>query len=163
MSTTQFSFKARIKVGDQIVPLLSEIVVGSGDAQNGVQNGFLFKLDRTAVDPPILINLGDMIAFIENELGAGVGSLSKNPNLNMLEQAFPDYIGGGNPFTSKNGTQIQIQSFELNSTSKEFLFSFSVDVMSADPTQGLISLPPELASWVTINNLAISFSATSTS
>ena len=160
--STQFSFRARIKVGDQIVPILSEIVVGAGDTQDGVQNGFLFKLDRKPEDPPIFINLGDMIAFIENELGAGVGSLSKNPNLNLIQQAFPDYVGGSNPFTSQNQTQIQIQSFVLNSTTKEFLFSFSVDVMSADPTQGLISLPAELASWVTINNLAISFSATST-
>ncbi|HYP08602.1 MAG TPA: hypothetical protein VER03_20370 [Bryobacteraceae bacterium] len=163
MSTTQFSFKAKIKVGEEIVPLISEVVVGTADAQGGVANGFLFKLDIKPEDPPLFINLGDMIAFIENKLGAGAGTLSQNPNLQLLEQAFPDYIGGSSPFTSQNQTLIQIQSFELNSTTKEFLFSFSVDVLSADPTQGLISLPAELASWVTIKNLAISFSATSSS
>jgi hypothetical protein len=163
MSTTRFSFKARLKVGAQIIPLASEIVAGSGDAKDGVENGFLFKLDRQPGDSPVYINLGDIIGFIENSLGAGSGSLSKNPNLKLLQDAFPDYINGGSPFTSGNGTQIQIQSFELNSTTKSFLFSFSVDLLDADPNQGLISLPAELASWIQIKNLAISFSATSKS
>ena len=32
MSTTQFSFKAKVKIGDQIVPLASRVVVGDSEA-----------------------------------------------------------------------------------------------------------------------------------
>ena len=150
-------------VGEQVVPLASEIVAGSGDAEKSVENGFLFKLDRQPGDAPIYISLGDIIHFIENSLGAGPGTLSKNPRLKLMQDAFPEYINGTSPFTSQNGTQILIQSFEINSTKKEFLFSFNIDLMDADPSKGLIALPAELASWVKINNLAISFSATSRS
>ena len=161
MSTTEFSFKAKVRVGEQIIPLLSEITVGSGDAGNGVENGFLFRLDIQPGDPPLLIRLGDMIAFIENRLGAGPGSLATNPNLGLIEKAFPDYVGGaGGPFTSANDTQIEVKSFVLNSTTKEFLFSFAVDVTSTDPTQGLIAFPPAVARWIRVDSLAVAFSAT---
>jgi hypothetical protein len=161
MSTTQFSFKARVKIGDDIVPVASEITVGSSSAENGVQNGFIFRLDRQANDPPVVINLGAIISFIEEQLGAGSGSLSQNPNLPLIQQIFPG--PQSSPFTSGNNTIIEIQSFEVNSTTQEFLFSICVDIAGSNPSQGLINLPAELASWLTINNLAISFSATSKS
>jgi hypothetical protein len=160
MSTTQFSFKAKVRVGEQIIPLFSEVTIGSGEAENGVQNGFIFRLDLQPGDGPVLVNLGEMIALIEDKLGAGPGKLRGDPKVKLLAQAFPDYIGdGGQPFDKSNDTQIQIKSFELNSSEKEFLFSFNVDVTSTDPTTGLITLPPALASWIRIDNLAISFSA----
>lgn len=158
MSTTLFSFTAKLKVGEEIVPLMSEITVGDSSAQNGVENGFLFKLDRQPDDPPVIINLGAIIGFIEQQLGAGTGSLSQNPNLSLIQQAFPG--SQSNPFTTDNTTVIQLQSFVLNSTTQEFLFSISVDVSGSSPSAGLITLPSELASWLTINNLAISFTAT---
>jgi hypothetical protein len=160
MSSTQFSFAVKVRVGEEIIPLRTEITTGSGSTEDGVENGFLFRLDLEPGDPPLLINLGDMIAFIEKSLGAGEGSLSKNPNLDLIAQAFPDYVGGSHPFTSANTTQIEVKSFEVNSTAKEFLFSFSLDVTSTDPTQGLIAFPPAVAQWVRIDNLAIAFSAT---
>lgn len=160
MSTAKFSFRAKVRVGDETIPLLSEVVAGDKSADEGVERGFLFRLDRQEGDPPLLLNLGKMIEFIEQKLGAGAGSLSKNPKVELLSKAFPEFIGDGKSFDSGNTTQIQVKSFELNSTTKEFLFSFSVDVTSTDPTQGLIALPPEIAEWVRIDNLAISFSAT---
>lgn len=161
MSSVQFSFQAKVRVGEQIIPLFSEIVAGTGDAENGVESGFIFRLDLQPGEGPVLVNLGEMIAFIEDKLGAGKGSLAKNPKVELLAQAFPQYIGSeGEPFDSGNTTQIEVKSFEINSSSKEFLFSFNVDVTSTDPTQGLIALPAAIAEWVRIDNLAISFSAT---
>lgn len=161
MSTAKFLFRVTLVVGEETIPLFSEIVVGSSDASDGVGNGFIFRLDLKPGDGPVIINLGDMIGFIEDKLGAGDGNLARNPKVALLAQAFPQFIGsGGQPFTRDNTTQIEVKSFELNSTTKEFLFAFSVDVTSTDPTQGLIALPPAIANWVRIDNLAISFSAT---
>ncbi|MBL8228241.1 MAG: hypothetical protein JNL98_07180, partial [Bryobacterales bacterium] len=157
------SFKARLLIAGEPVPLASEIVIGDSAAQDGVQNGFLFKLDRQPDDPPVMINLGAIISFIEQQLGAGTGSLAQNPNLNTVQQQFPGMINSANPFTSANTTVINIQSFEINSTTSEFLFSISVDMQGSNPTDGLISLPGELANWLQVQSIAISFKATKTS
>jgi len=141
MSTTQISFKATLRIGEQFLPLASEIVFGDGNSQDGVKNGFLFKLDLAPGEPPFQIDLGALIALIESKLGAGPGSLQTSPGISTLEQIFP-------------GT-------EINSTTKEFLFNISVDVEAADPSKGFIPLPPALANWLSIDRLAISFLATS--
>lgn len=158
MSTISFSFKARIAIDDEVIPLASEITSSSSSASDGVQNGFVFKLDRQPTDPPVIINLGQIIDFIEQKLGAGAGALSKNPNLSFIQQLFPGSQSA--PFDNTNTTLIQIQDFEINSSPSQRLFSISVDVAGSSPSGSIINLPGELASWLAINNLAISFSAT---
>ena len=162
MSTTQISFNAKLRIGEQIVPLASEIVFGDSASRDGVENGFLFKLDRQPGDPPVMVNLGDIIAFVEKKLGAGEGSLAQNSGVPVLTQAFGDKVASSGTFNSGNSTQIEIQEFTVNSTKSKFLFSISIDIMGSDPSKGLISLPGELAKWVKINNLAIAFTSTTT-
>jgi hypothetical protein len=161
MSTSRFSFKVKLRFGRQIVPLASEVVLGDGEAEDGVENGFLFKLDLQPTDLPVVISLGDIIAFIQEKLDGG--DLAKNPNLKLIEDASPEFVDKDKPFTPANGTQILVRSFILNSTTKEKLFSISVDLEGADPSEGLIPLPKEFASWLRIDNLAISFTAKSKS
>ncbi len=160
MSSTQFSFKARVIVGDQVVPLASEIAFGDSNASDGVQNGFLFKLDLAPGDPPVVINLGQIIGFIQTKLGSG--DLSQNPALPLLQQAFPGIITGSGSFTPSSTVLINIESFIINSSAKQTVFSISIGVQGSDSTKGLIPLPPELASWLNIQDLAISFNATKT-
>lgn len=162
MSTTDISFRAQFKIGDDTVPLLSELVIGDSASADGVQNGFLFRLDLGPTDPPVQIDLGAMIAFIEQQLGAGSGSLQNSDGISTLRQIFPGQVSSSN-FNSGNTTVVQIKQFEINSTTSEFLFKISVDVESTDPTKGIIPLPAVLANWLSIESLAISFSATSKS
>ncbi|MBV9107828.1 MAG: hypothetical protein JO306_00300 [Gemmatimonadetes bacterium] len=163
MSTTQINFNARLLVGGQTVPLASEIVVGDGQSQDGVENGFLFKLDLQPGEPPVVVNLGDVIAFVEQKLGAGAGSLASNPGLAELTSAFGSAVAGPATFNSQNSTLVDIREFTLNSTASKTLFSLNIDIEGADPTTGLIALPPAIAQWVRINALAISFSSVTTS
>ncbi|PPD38102.1 MAG: hypothetical protein CTY16_20665 [Methylobacter sp.] len=165
MSTTQISFSAVLKVGEETVPLLSEIVFGDSNSQDGVSNGFLFKLNRQPEDPPVTVYLGDVIAFIEGQLGVGSGGLASNPGMDALSVLFkqPDANITPESFNSSNQLLVNIYEFTINSTDKEFLFSINIDVEGADPTKGLIALPGELNNWVKINSLGISFSATSKS
>jgi hypothetical protein len=158
MSTTQISFKAKLKIGEQIIPLASELVSGDAESQDGVQNGFLFKLDLAPNDPAVAVNLGDVIAFIESKLGLGAGSLAKDPRVDLLSSAFPALINKSN-FTSGNSVIVLIKAFEVNSTTKEFLFSISVDIDVSDPNQ-FNPLPADMASWMSVNSLAVSFTAT---
>lgn len=160
MSTTQVSFSAVVKVGDQTVPIASEIVVGDGDSQDGVENGFLFKLDIAPGEPPVVVDLGAVIAFVEQELGAG--SLASNPGLGTLTQAFGSGVASPDTFNSSNTTEVAIKEFTINSSTSKTLFSFSIDVHGSDPTTGLIPMPAALADWVRIDNLAISFSSVTT-
>jgi hypothetical protein len=160
MSSTQISFKAKLKIGDQILPLASEIAFGDADSEDGVKKGFLFKLDLAPGDPPFQIDLGAMIAFIEQQLGAGSGSLQTSPGISTLQQIFPGTVSGSN-FNSGNSAMILIKAFEINSTTEEFLFNVSVDVEGADPSKGFIPLPPVLSNWLSIDSVAISFLATS--
>ena len=160
MSSTQFSFKAKVKIGDEIVPLASEVVVGDSAASSGVENGFLFKLDLQPGDPPVLVNLGGIVEFVEEKLGAGTGSLAANPGVTTLQQVFPEQIPHAGDFSAANSTYVNIQSFIINSTKKQFLFSISVDIVGSDPATGLITLPGELNQWLKIQDLAISFTAT---
>jgi hypothetical protein len=160
MSTTQISFKATLRIGEQFLPLASEIVFGDGNSQDGVKNGFLFKLDLAPGEPPFQIDLGALIALIESKLGAGPGSLQTSPGISTLEQIFPGTVSSDN-FNSGNSALVLIKAFEINSTTKEFLFNISVDVEAADPSKGFIPLPPALANWLSIDRLAISFLATS--
>jgi hypothetical protein len=162
MSSTNISFGVSLLIGAQSVPLISEVVVGQSASQDGVQNGFLFSLDLTPGDLPPEVNLGDVINFIEQKLGAGAGALQNSSGITALEQVFSSQISG-TTFNSSNGAMISLKAFELNSTTSNFLFRISVDVGGADPTQGFIPLPATVASWLSIDNLAISFSATGTS
>jgi hypothetical protein len=162
MSSTQVSFQAKVTVGGQIVPLSSEIVRTNADSQDGVQNGFVFKLDLQPNDPPITVSLGDIIGFIENTLG--VGSLAGNPGIAAMAQFFPGIVSTSN-FTPANPAVVEIKSFAINSTAKESLFSFSVDIEAYDPdkTARLRPLPAELTNWLSIDKLAIAFTATRSS
>ncbi len=159
MSSTAINFTAKLLIGEQTVPLASEIVVGTANSQDGVKNGFLFKLDRQPSDPPVTIYLGDVINFIETKLGGG--NLSQNPQMQLISQAFPSLSPSN--FNPSNQTMVNVYEFSINSNSDEFLFSFNLDIESSDPTKGLIQLPGELANWVKINSLAIAFSATTKS
>lgn len=159
MSSTLISFKAKLRIGEQILPLASEVAFGDGDSQDGVKRGFLFKLDLGPGDPPFQIDLGAMIAFIETKLGAGSGSLQTSPGISTLQQIFPGTVSGNN-FNSGNSAMVLIKAFEINSTTDEFLFNVSVDVEGADPSKGFIPLPPVLSNWLSIDRLAISFLAT---
>ncbi|MCH8620966.1 hypothetical protein [Undibacterium sp. TS12] len=159
MSTTTINFKTTLVIGEEQVPLASEIVLGDGNSQDGVDKGFLFKLDREPFDPPVTIYLGDVINFINTKLGGG--DVSTNPGMALISQAFPGMSPAN--FNSSNQTLVNIYEFSLNSTTKEFLFSFNLDVENSNPDVGLIALPPVLSNWLKIESLAISFSATSQS
>lgn len=155
MSTTTIRFDATLLVDGHDVPLTSELVSGDSNAKDGVDKGFLFKLDRKPADPPLTVRLGAVIDFISTKLGGG--DLASNPGLKLVSEAFPA-IGKDN-FNAKNQTLINIHEFSLNSTTREFLFSFNLDVQNSNPSQGLIALPEFFASWLQIEHLAISFSA----
>jgi hypothetical protein len=157
MSSTAINFKAKLMVGEQTIPLASEIVFGDSDSQDGVSKGFLFKLDRAPEDPPVTVYLGDVINFIENKLGSS--NLSQNKDgMALMTQAFPSL----NPanFNGSNQTMINVYEFTINSSSTEFLFAFNLDVEGSNPSTGLVPLPPEFASWLRIDNISIAFSAT---
>lgn len=159
MSSTAINFTAKLLIGEQTVPLASEIVVGARDSQDGVKNGFLFKLDRQPNDPPVTIYLGDVINFIESKLGGS--NLSQNAGMQLVSQAFPSLTPAN--FNSGNQTMVNVYEFTINSSTDEFLFSFNLDVEGSDPTKGLIPFPPEFAGWLKIKSLAIAFSATTKS
>lgn len=155
--TTKFSFKAKIRVGSEIVPITTEVVSGNSDTQDGVSKGFIFKLD---LDPGqvVAIKLGDIIQWIE---GLTSSSLTQSPGFDTIKTAFPNDVSDGN-FNKDNTTEIDIKSFLINSTDKEKLFSISVDVKNSDPSQSLISFPEVMKDWLKIDNLAISFMAKKT-
>jgi hypothetical protein len=159
MSSTAINFKASLLIGEQTIPLASEIAFGDSQSQDGVENGFLFKLDRQPGDPPVTIYLGDVINFIETKLGAS--DLSQSPDMALITQAFPSLTPAN--FNSSNQTMINVYEFSINSTTKNFLFSFNMDVGGSDPSTGLIALPDDLNQWLKIENISIAFSATSTS
>jgi hypothetical protein len=159
MSSTAINFKASLLIGEETVPLASEIAFGDSQSQDGVENGFLFKLDRQPGDPPVTVYLGDVIDFIESKLGAS--DLSQSPDMALISQAFPSLTPAN--FNSSNQTLINIYEFSINSTTKNFLFSFNMDVEGSDPSTGLIALPDDLNKWLKIESISIAFSATSTS
>ncbi|HTF03646.1 MAG TPA: hypothetical protein VK826_06445 [Bacteroidia bacterium] len=159
MSTTSINFATTLVISEQDVPLLSEVVIGDGSSQDGVKNGFIFKLNRQASDPPVTVFLGDIIGFIEQQLGAGVGALASNTQMPLITQAFPSLTTAN--FNSTNQTVVNIYEFSINSSTNQFLFSFNLNVENADPSQGLIPLPPVLSSWLKIKNISVAFSAAS--
>jgi len=157
MSSTAINFKATLLIGQQSVPLASEIAFGDDQSQDGVNNGFLFKLDRQQGDPPVTIYLGDVINFIESKLGAS--DLSQSPGMSLITQAFPSLTP--DTFNAQNQTMVNVYEFSINSSTKEFLFSFNFDVEGSDPSKGLIALPGDLNNWLKIQSLSVAFSATS--
>ena len=157
MSSTAISFNARIRIREEIIPIKSELVFGDEASEDGVTNGFIFTLDYEPGDDPVQIDLGAIINFIESSLGAG--DLSTNPGISELTQAFPGQVSPST-FNSSNTTQILIREFTLNSSDKETLFSFNIDMQGSNPEVGLIALPAELNKWIKIKDLGIAFSAT---
>lgn len=152
--TTKFSFKAKIRVGSEIIPIATEVVSGGSDTQDGVDKGFIFKLD---LEPGqvVAIKLGDIIKWIEDLTGS---NLTQSPGFATIKQGFPNDVSDGN-FNENNTTEIDIKSFLINSTDKEKLFSISVDVHNSDPSQSLIDFPEAMQNWLKVDNLAISFTA----
>lgn len=164
MSSTVINFKARLLVGagqqgyQTLIPLASEIVFGNSDAKDGVDNGFIFKLDRQPNDPPVTIYLGDVIQFIKTKLDGG--DLSQTtPQTQLISAAIPSVTPGGN-FNETDQTVVNIYEFTINSSKTEKLFSFNMDVEGAAPHTSFLPLPPELSSWLTIESLSVNFSAT---
>ena len=160
MSSTVISFAARIRMGEQVIPIKSEIVFGDTASQDGITNGFIFTLDYKPGDDPVQIDLGEIINFIETTLDGG--NLAVNPGITDLTQAFPNQVSPST-FNASNTTQVLIREFTLNSSNKEKLFSFNIDVQGSDPEVGLIALPAELNKWIKVKDLGISFSATTRS
>jgi hypothetical protein len=155
VSQTSISFAVRLDVNGMSLPLYSEVVFGDADTQDGLQHGFLFRLDYQPGDMPFTIDLGDIIAFIEKKVGA---ELADNPGVALLAQAFPNQVGSST-FNSANAAEVDLNSLVINSSPTKSLFSIAVDVHDADVTQSVISLPGALAGWLAIQNLAISFTA----
>ena len=153
--STQFSFAVKLKVGQEIIPLASEIVTGDNSTSDGVENGFLFKLD---LEPGqvVTVNLGDIVDWLKR---LGYTDLENAPGFSQIQEAIPNAVTPEGSFD--NATVIDINSFLINSTEKEKLFSISVDVHGSDPSKGLIDLPDAMASWLKIKNLAIAFTADS--
>lgn len=164
MSTTMISFSVKVRIGEEQIPLVSEIVFGDQDAQQGVENGFLFKLDRRPEEPPVTLYLGEIIHFVEETLGAGSGALANNPGMNTLSTLFqqPTATIEASDFNSSNNLLINVYEFTINSTTSGSLFAINIDVEGADPKVGIIALPGELNAWVKINSLGISFSTQTT-
>lgn len=160
MSSTVINFAARIRIGEQIIPIKSEIVFGDTESQDGITNGFIFTLDYKPGDDPVQIDMGEIINFIETTLGGG--NLAVNPGIAELSQAFPGQVSPST-FNSSNTTQVLIKEFTINSSNKEKLFSFNIDVQGSNPEVGLIALPAELNKWIKVKDLGISFSATTKS
>lgn len=160
MSSTAINFSARIRINDQLIPIKSEIVFGDTESSDGVTNGFIFTLDYKPGDDPVQIDMGDIINFIQTQLGSG--DLSQNSGMTELTEAFPGIVDPST-FNSSNTTQVLVKEFTLNSSDSERLFSINIDVTGSNPTTGLIALPGELNDWIKINNLGISFSATTKS
>lgn len=163
MSSTAISFNTTLLVGEQSVPLYSELVMGDSGSQDGVENGFIFKLDLDSNNEPVTVYLGDVINFIQTNLDGG--DLSENSGMSLITEAFAtidDPIDAEN-FNSGNQQLINLYEFTINSTTSSFLFSVNIDIQASDPSSGLIELPDELASWLKIECLSISFSATSKS
>lgn len=153
--TTQFSFKIKLLIGSQVIPLDTEFVTGAENTQDGVKNGFLFKLDLKPGEV-VKIPLGEIIQWIETKMG--YGDLASNPGMGELTSAFPGDVTPGN-FTEKNKTEIEIKNFLVNSSDKQSLFSISVDVQNSDPNQSILPLPEIITSWLKIKKLAISIIA----
>ncbi|MEI9995231.1 MAG: DUF6603 domain-containing protein [Rhizomicrobium sp.] len=156
-----FCFSVHLCVGDVAVPLLSELVADTADAADGTSAGFLFRLDLKHTCGPLQFNLGDLIGLVEQQLGAGVGSLRNAPGIGDIASAFSDFLDA-EAFTSDNALLVQVKAFEISSSATKKLFNISVEVESADPTQGAIPLPAPLVRWLAIDNLAIAFKATDT-
>ena len=158
MADFQVGFNVTVCIGSQSVPIVSEIV-HSTDASTGVENGFVFKLNRPPFAAPPLIYLGDLVSFIEDKLGAGAGALAVNENMSFLTSVIPSL--SKDKFNSRNQTVLAVNEFTINSTSQQSLFSFNLDVTSTNPTGsgGIVSLPADIAQWLCIENLSISLSS----
>jgi hypothetical protein len=164
MSVFDLNFTAELLIGGQQIPLASEIVISS-NASDGVASGFIFKVNREVGDGPVSIYLGDMIDFIEKKLDGG--TLASNPGVSdIIQKSFNSTaqpgmapIDAGN-FNSSNQAVINIYEFSINSSSEQFLFSLNLDISDSDPTKGFLPLPADVAKWLKVENLSITFSAT---
>ncbi|WP_057937840.1 hypothetical protein [Algoriphagus resistens] len=160
MGSTAIRFSARVRIREEIIPIKSELVFGNEASEDGITNGFIFTLDYEPGDDPVQIDLGAIINFIETALDGG--NLSTNPGMAELTQAFPGQVSPST-FNSSNTTQVLIREFTINSSDREKLFSFNIDIQGSDPEAGLIALPAELNNWIKIKDLGIAFSASTRS
>lgn len=156
--TTDFTFKARLRIGDEIVPIKTEIVSGASGTQDGVQNGFLFELDLEPGEY-VTVNLDDIVNFIENKLGQS--NIASAPGSGTISTNMPGSVFDENG-KFKTGVAVDIQSFLINSNEQQKLFSISIDIRNTDPTKSLIALPGDFANWLKIKDLAIAFTAKKT-
>lgn len=156
--STKISFRAKIRVGSQSIPVLTEVVAGDTDSQDGVSNGFLFKLDEPADSSGLIIYLGDLVTFMEAELGINTSDSGGDTT------DVSDALGiDPNDLTPDNQTLVIVKEFTLNSSSQKKLFAFNVDIAGSDPDTGLIAFPAEINNWLKIDDLALAFDASSTS
>ena len=158
MSATTIQFKADLLIGEQTVPLLSQLALGDTDSQDGITNGFIFKLNREPFAEPVTVYLGDVIKFINNKLGGDVSSSSSGTA--FIFEAIPSL---GDDFSEDSQAYVDVYEFSINSSTSEFLFSFNLDVESSDPSTGLIALPSALTGWMSIESLSVTFTATTKS
>jgi len=158
MSSTQLSLQIRLDIGGVTVPLATAINAGTS-LPAGTTRGVFITLDQQPGDPPVTVKLGGIVDFIESKLGLGAGSVSGDPGASGVAQALPSGVA----FTADNAAQIDVRKFVMNVTSSGVLFAISADVHGADPTKGFVPLPAELASWLSIDSLAVSFTAASKS
>jgi hypothetical protein len=132
------------------VPVAASIDRGSGAGQTSIE----FGLDQAPSDPPVALQLGDLVGFIEDQLGAA--NLGVSPGADTVREALPQL-----DLSATSSTQIQLRTLSFRTSAAGTSFAISISVVGARPTDPAIGLPADVAGWLSIRSIGVDFAIAS--
>jgi hypothetical protein len=151
MGSLQLRATTELLIGARQVPIPVAAVIdrATGSGQTGIE----FGLDRGPSDPPVDLQLGDIVGFIEDQLG--VTDLAASPGADTVAEALPQV-----DLSAKSSAQIELRRLSFRSAAAGTSFAISVNLVGATPTDPAIGLPADVAGWLSIRSIGVEFTAT---
>jgi hypothetical protein len=151
MGLLQLKAGTDLLIGPRQVPVPVAASIATGTGQTGIE----FGLDRAASDPPITLQLGDLVGFIEDQLGAA--NLATSGGADAFSEALPQL-----DLSPTSSTQIELRQLSFRSSAAGTSFAISISVVGATPTDPAIGLPADVAGWLSIRSVGVDFAVTAT-
>ena len=144
----------QIKIGTQLAvgPGGSSVPVAAVLDRTAGGTALQFGLDLAPGDPPVRLALGEIIDFVETQIGAG--GLGAAANGDAVREALPAVGGDLSP---TNTTQVELRTLSFGTSPAGTSFAISVAIVGATAEDPAIGLPADVAGWLSVQQIAVDF------
>ena len=135
--------------GQSVIPIAATVQRDTAGTQ------IAFGLDRGPTDPPVELSLGELVDFVESQIGAHLGGDAGQ----VVAAALPQV---GADLSPANPTRVELRVLSVQTSPAGTSLAVAVDVVGASPSDPAIGLPAEVAGWFAVRSVGLAFAVSAT-